>query len=865
MKYICNDPKDAELFLEIFGSAWKTAAELDRHIGAFLMLNKEKRAVLDKNAAHCFAVKDDCPDYSAINNILSVTRGLASDIETRFVSCDEGLTAGFVYLKELDGLQSLHCGLCTQGELTRTAAKDPLSAIMMITVAGAVGTRETLDACWFTAADTMINALPPEAMLTRLSENEFRLYLPSSAGDPVETAEMLCEMVRGCRLINRFGTLISEKHTLSLSIGICGGDFPPAYKIHGSAFALFEADTDSSAAVKVFHPENYEKGKDDFYSILKLSQLIEDNLFVYHFQPIVSAHNGEIVAYEALMRSDPSIGYGPLEILDLAEKRGRLYDIELATIRNSLQALSENQSIFEKRKLFINSLPSQMLSEKDFSSILSDYGELLEKTVIEFTEHAEVSDNSLKCIKERLKNSRMGLAIDDYGTGYSNTSNLMRYSPDFVKIDRSLIADIDKKPKMQLLVSGIIDFIHSTGGMALAEGVETLGEVRAMINLSVDLLQGYYVSRPKPVLLNEISEKIREEIVIINLEAKGSIQKVYRASGGDTIDLSMIALEKYTSIFIEGGKVTLKGEKDRFVRIPITVKQDSECEIVLHNAYIEPENDVNVLTLSENSHVRIICEGDSVFSKGAVIVPETASLRISGYGSLSVLADSENCCAIGNSHDAPFGDILIDMGGKLSVSVNGVNGIGIGGGSGGSVEIAGGSIDIKVASFSGIGIGSQSGTARIIMHDCTALISANSTEAVCVGSAAGGADINMYDISFSCVCTGNVLCAVGTLGREPAVISMHDLHITTDLRGRSLINIGSSDSVTDCAIDRAQVELYSEGSAVTGIGDRTGGGSVSLIDTDLSMKFLTGNSYLIGSPNGSHELVRVIKKISLNE
>lgn len=865
MKYIYNDPKDIDLFLDIFGKAWETASELDPLLGAFLLLDNEKRVVADMNAARCFAVNYDDPDYERITDILTVMNGYASDIEMKLIPCGEEKTAGFVHIKVLDDLRTLHCGLASQREIADAARNDPLSAIMMVSVEGASGSREMLDSCWFTAADTMLSALPEGALMARISEKEFRVFLPSSCGDPEATAHMLCEKIRSCRLINSFGTVVSEEHPLTVSIGICGGDSLPAFKIHGSSFALYEAVSDSSAEVKTFRPESYEKGKEDYYSLVKLSRLIEDNLFIYHFQPIVSAHTGDIVAYEALMRSDPSIGYGPLEILDLAEKRGRLYDIELATLRNSLKALSENQSIFEHRRLFINSIPSQLLSEEDFGSIVSDYGELLEKTVIEFTEHTEVSDSSLDCMKGRLKRSGMGLAIDDYGTGYSNTSNLMRYSPDFVKIDRSLIADIDKKPKIQTLVAGIIDFVHSTGGMALAEGVETIEEISTMINLSVDLLQGYYVSRPKPVLLKEISEKIRDEIVKINLEAHGNIKKVYHAADGETLELSTLALDKYTEILVEGGRVTLVGEKDRFVRIPITVKQDAECEIVLRNVYIEPETDIDVLTLSSGSRVRLYCDGENVFSKGAVRVPETAFLRVSGLGSLAVLADSQNCYAIGGPHDETFGSILIDMSGKLSVSVNGLNGIAIGGGRDGSVDISGGLIDINVASFYGVGIGSYEGTAKLYLHDCALSVTANSTKSVCVGSLTGRAEISMHDLSFSCVCTGNILCAVGALGKEPADIEMNDLHLSTDLRGRNLVNIGTSDSVTDCRISKTELNLYAEGSAVSGIGDRLGGGNVYMADCHLTMTFLTGSSYLIGSPNGSHELVRVIKKISLNE
>ncbi len=865
MKYIYNDPKDIELFEGIFGPHWLTVAALDPNLGAFLLFDSEQRAVTDENAARFFAVREGTPEYSSIRDMLTVTNGVAPDIEARLLPCGEGMTAGVVHLKELESLQALHCALSPQGRISAAAAQDPLSAIMMISVEGAEGSREMLDSCYFSAVNAIINSLPEGALMTRLSAHEFRIYLPSTAGDPEAAARALCESVSGCTLMNRYGTAISDRHPLSLSIGICAGDLMPAAKIHGSAFALYEAVSDSETAVKVFRPDSFEKGKDEYYRLIKLSQLIEGNLFVYHFQPIVSAHTGDIVAYEALMRSDPSIGYGPLEILDLAEKRGRLYDIELATLRNTLKVLSENQSLFDDRKMFINSIPSQLLSDEDFGAIISDYGELFEKTVVEFTERAEVSDSALASMKERIKRNRMGLAIDDYGTGYSNTTNLMRYSPDFVKIDRSLIADIDKKPKMQVLVSGIIDFVHSTGGMALAEGVETLEEVETMIKLSVDLLQGYYVSRPKPVLVNEISERIRDEIVKINLEVQGKIQKVYHAHDGDTLRLSELALDKYTEIFAEGGSITLIGEEGKYVRIPITVKRDAECTITLNSVYIETEIDVNVLTLSAGSKVRIICEAESVFRTGSVIVPETAELRISGLGSLSVFADSQDCCGIGSSHSEAFGDIYIDMDGRLKVSVNGVNGIGIGGGYGGSVNISAGVIEATVASINGVCIGSMTGTAKVDMQVCAVHIIANSTKAVCVGSLHGGADINIENVSFTCVCTGNILCSIGTLGSETARIRIRNAHLTTDLRGRTLVNIGTSGSVTDCEIYTAELQLYSEGSEVTGIGDKTGGGRIYIEDCTLQMTFLTGSCHLLGSPGGASDLVRVIKKIRLNE
>ncbi|MCR5121814.1 MAG: GGDEF domain-containing phosphodiesterase [Ruminococcus sp.] len=865
MDLIYNDPADVEIFNGIFGSSWLTAAGLDPNIGAFLLLDKEKRVVADKNAARCLSLKEDSSDHDEISELLTVARGFAPDFEARLVPCGEGMTAGFIYIRELPEFMELHCELSPVRSVTAAAVNDPFSALMMICVEGAEGTPEFIDSCCFTAADTIIKKLPEGALLTRISENEFRAFLPSSVEDPAAVAEMLCREVSAAEIVDRFGSAVSGENPLTLSIGVCAGNRPAASKIHGAAFALFQAVSDAENAVKVFRPESYEQGKGDYYSLIKLSQLINDNLFVYHFQPIVSAHTGEIVAYEALMRSDPAIGYGPLEILDLAEKRGRLYDIEIATLRNTLKILSENQSFFDERHMFINSIPSELLSEEDFGAIIADYGELLEKTVVEFTERAEITDSSLECVKERLKRGRMGLAIDDYGTGYSNTSNLMRYSPDFVKIDRSLIADIDKKPKMQVLVASIIEFVHSTGGMALAEGVETLEEIRTVIGMSVDLLQGYYVSRPKPVLINDISEKIKNEIIKINLELRSGIRKVYRAADGENLDLGRLAIERYTEILVEGGMVKLSGSPDTLVRIPIVVKQDADCIITLNNVNIETDTDVNVLTLSQGCYVQLVCQGENVFREGAVIVPESAYLRISGSGSLCVFADAHNCCAVGNVHDADFGEIEIDLDGRLAVSVNGVNGIGIGGGHGGSVSISAGTIEVAVSSSYGVGIGSSSGKTKLDLHDCALDITANSTQAVCIGSLEGSPEIAMHDVSFSCVCTGNELCAIGALGSEPAVIDMHDLQINTELRGRKIINIGTEGSAADCTIKKAMIALYSEGSAVAGIGDRKGGGSLFIEDTDLQLKFLTGSCHLLGSPNGSQEYTRVIKKISLNE
>ena len=103
------------------------------------------------------------------------------------------------------------------------------------------------------------------------------------------------------------------------------------------------------------------------------------------------------------------------------------------------------------------------------------------------------------------------IAIDDYGTGYSNIVNLMRYSPQIIKIDRFLVADIHTDQNKQMFVKSTIDFARLNDIKVLAEGVETSDELRMVITLGVDYVQGYYTGRPVAEPIPVIAENIRKE------------------------------------------------------------------------------------------------------------------------------------------------------------------------------------------------------------------------------------------------------------------------------------------------------------------------------------------------------------------
>lgn len=239
--------------------------------------------------------------------------------------------------------------------------------------------------------------------------------------------------------------------------------------------------------------------------------ILNKNLFTYHYQPIVNAVDGSIYAYEALMRCEAE-KISPFQILQSASYLNRLGDVEKYTLLNVTSDVASRLEEFGDAKVFINSLPGIELSKEDERKFADRLKNNIGKFVIEFTEESQLDDNQLTEIKEKYSRYGCRIAVDDYGTGYSNVNNLIRYLPQYVKIDRSLISEIQNNPQKQHFVRSIIGFAHDNDIQVLAEGVETKEELHECLELGVDLIQGFYTGRPQKNPISEIDEEIRLDI-----------------------------------------------------------------------------------------------------------------------------------------------------------------------------------------------------------------------------------------------------------------------------------------------------------------------------------------------------------------
>lgn len=231
----------------------------------------------------------------------------------------------------------------------------------------------------------------------------------------------------------------------------------------------------------------------------KLKDTIDTGRFTLYYQGIHEASTQDIYEYEALIRiidTDGSI-ISPWSFLEIAKKT-RLYPhITQFVIRSIFQQLrttsysySINLSIADILNPDMKTMLYDLLSESDVGNRL--IFEILESEGIE--NHTEV----LAFITQ-VKAFGCRIAIDDFGTGYSNFAHILRLNVDFIKIDASLIKNLDVDLSAQDIVRTIVEFAHRLNIKTVAEFVHSQDVYDECQELGIDYLQGYYLSEPKPL------------------------------------------------------------------------------------------------------------------------------------------------------------------------------------------------------------------------------------------------------------------------------------------------------------------------------------------------------------------------------
>lgn len=241
--------------------------------------------------------------------------------------------------------------------------------------------------------------------------------------------------------------------------------------------------------------------------------ILESQQITTVFQPIVNLKDGEVMGYEALSRGpDTSALANPAELFALAEVLGKSWELEQICLYKAMEKYIASGG---DKQLFLNVNPRAVedveLFEGFIKKLLAFHKSLETKQIIfELTESVGVSNyqNFARTLQHYTEQG-FSFAIDDIGSGYSGLSFLVNSLPRFIKLDLELIRDIDEDLAKQNLIKSLTDFAKKTGITVIAEGIETLEELKTLIKLGVSYGQGYYLRRPDKDLITLDEDKRR--------------------------------------------------------------------------------------------------------------------------------------------------------------------------------------------------------------------------------------------------------------------------------------------------------------------------------------------------------------------
>ncbi|HBI67863.1 MAG TPA: GGDEF domain-containing protein, partial [Massilia sp.] len=338
----------------------------------------------------------------------------------------------------------------------------------------------------------------------RLGGDEFAVVLPHLASNLEADTIARC-IVDG---LARPFLLQGQQIFVSASVGIAGypHDGEDAATLLKSAdTAMYSAKNSGRNNFRFFEAGMHASAARRLQTETDLHLALERGEFELHYQPKLRLDSGAVSGFEALLRwRHPERGLvSPLEFIAILEDTGLILPVGEWVIAEVCRQLGAWSETLENVPPVAINLSARQLAHAGLSetvrSIVAAAG--IDPRLLEFelTESMLMADpEAAVAILSNLKAQGMRLSVDDFGTGYSSLAYLKRFPLDALKIDRTFVRDLPTDGDDAAITKAVISLAHSLNLKVVAEGVETIGHVRALEAYQCDEIQGYYVSRPLP-------------------------------------------------------------------------------------------------------------------------------------------------------------------------------------------------------------------------------------------------------------------------------------------------------------------------------------------------------------------------------
>lgn len=239
-----------------------------------------------------------------------------------------------------------------------------------------------------------------------------------------------------------------------------------------------------------------------------------------HLQPIVDVATGVPLAMEALARFGHAPDMPVDEVIAAAHAAGFGYTLEAACLR---AALARRSDVPVNVRLAVNLSPDVL----HHPAIARSWGDDMDGLVVEVTEHQANSPAELQDQFTQLRRRGAKIAVDDVGTGYAGLLRLATMEPDFVKIDRTIVAGVRDSAPRSAVLEALVTLSHRMGAAVIGEGVESLNDLAALADFDVDYGQGWAIGRPAPT-----AEPISRLVVAACHHARSHVLQLRAATGG---------------------------------------------------------------------------------------------------------------------------------------------------------------------------------------------------------------------------------------------------------------------------------------------------------------------------------------------
>lgn len=346
-------------------------------------------------------------------------------------------------------------------------------------------------------AQRLQRVLPAPGIVARISGDEFAMVIPACEDE--DWLDHILDQVQD-EIAQPIKIGSRELHaSLSMGAAMAPRDgVEPDDLLRKADIALYDAKENGRNRRSFFEPtmEDHVQSKDKMSRELRLA-LKNDELDLA-FQPQSDTAAERIVSVEALARWTKEDGtiVSPAQFIPVAEETGLINDLGLWVLNKACAKAHDWPNIVMSVNVSPNQFKHPRFVEK-VMAILAENSLPPHRLEIEVTEtvFAGRNDTVLKALR-RLKNLGVKVALDDFGSGYSSLSYLRRFPFDTLKIDRDFVSDMNGNAEAEAILVSIIQLGKALGMTIVAEGIETVDQIRFLQEHGCHRMQGYYISRP---------------------------------------------------------------------------------------------------------------------------------------------------------------------------------------------------------------------------------------------------------------------------------------------------------------------------------------------------------------------------------